>query len=112
MYAIINSASNNITTSFGSGAGSLLVNGAPSTGTVSFYNSCTGFVAITIIGTQTTEVPSSDPTVSNQYLLWPAPSGGAATLTADKFPINKGDKVYVRSVSGTLSSGSVAITAW
>jgi len=114
MYAIINAATNNIPTSYDTSAGSLILNGAPSTGQLDMYNSTLDFIGVTIIGTQTTSVPSSDITVNkNQYLLWPAPVGGASTATKDRFPINQGDKVYIKTLSGSaMALGKVAIVTW
>lgn len=115
MFAIINAASNTIPIAYDGTAGSLLVDGAPSTGQISLYNSTSDFIAFTIISTNAgTALPvSSISTNTKQYLLWPAPSGGASTLTADKFPITQGDKVYIRAVSGVaLTTGKVAATMW
>lgn len=114
MYAIINAASNNIPVAYDGTAGSLLINGAPSTGQVSFYNSTEDFVGVTIFGSSSTVVPSSDITVNTkQYLIPPAPTGGAATFTADRFPISKGDKVYIKTLNASpMASGKVAITSW
>lgn len=114
MYAVIDASSNNIPVSYDTTAGSRIINGAPTGGHITLYNSTSDFIGVTVQAAGTTAVPSSSiSSNTSQYLIWPAPSGGAATTTADFFKIAKGDRVYIKTLNASpMASGKVAVTFW
>lgn len=114
MYAVIDASANNIPVAYDTTAGSRIINGAPSGGHITFYNSTSDFIGVCIQSAGTTAVPSSViGTNTSQYLIWPAPTGGAATTTADIFKIAKGDRVYIKTLNAApMATGKVAVTFW
>lgn len=112
MYATINATSNNIPTTFGIGAGSLILNGAPSGGQLAIINTTTEDIIFTITAHPTTVPDDSVSTNPHQFLVPAAPSGGTAADTHDKFKVTKGDRVFIKSAGSAATSGKVHAVIW
>lgn len=112
MYATIDAASNNIPTTFGSGAGSLILDGAPSGGQLAVINTTTSDIVFTVTS-KPSAVPDDSTAVNPaQYLVPAAPSGGTVANTHDYMAISKGDRIFIKSPGGTTSSGKVHVIVW
>lgn len=112
MYARINAASNNIPTTFGTGAGSLILNGAPSGGQLMVINTTASDIVYTITSHPTKTPDDSVTTNPAQYLVPAAPTGGGAIATHDFLAISQGDRIFIKAPDGTVSSGKVSIVIW
>lgn len=109
--AKITASSDNIPTTFTSAAGSLVIDGAPSGGILYVMNLTTSVVVLTTA--QYLEVPSA--TLSTNRNQLPIPPGSSTSLASgiiiDAFKIRQGDKVYVRSDSGsTITAGTLYVS--
>lgn len=101
---IIDSSSNNIPTSFDSSAGSLLTSNAPSSGEIIILNYTSSVLAV--FNGRVSSAPSSS-LPGPQSFIPAAPSGGAGVGTLS-IKVTQGDRVYIRSASGSAaSSGKV-----
>lgn len=100
-------SSNNIPTTFGTGAGSLILT-APSAGNVEIINRTLSVLAVAITGDH--NVPASTPYVN---YIPPAPEGGSAGWVHDRFKVKIGDRIFIRSDTGsTVTSGTVYCNLW
>lgn len=107
MYtAKIVASDNNIPTTFGTGAGSLIVNGAPSSGALGVINTTESVLYVAVTSSPTV-VPVS--TLPGKCIPIPAaPTGGTGVAVFDLLKITKGDLIYIRNDSGSaVSAGSV-----
>lgn len=94
----------NITSSF-SLANSILITCPASI--VEILNTTTSLLAITIAKGDSTVVPSAVLATNRQQLfIPPAPSGSAAGSVKDKMKVNTGDRLFIRTDTGTASAGS------
>ena len=115
MYgAKIDSSSNNIPTTFDTTAGSLVIDGTPSSRQIEIINRTTEVLAITLVSKKEgVTVPSSVITTNRRQLyVPPAPTSGTAGWVKDYLKINQGDKLYLRSDGSAASSGNVYINLW
>jgi hypothetical protein len=110
MYAAkIVASTNNIPTTYDATAGSLVMT-APSAGHLEVINTTTAVLAITIQSKNSpAAIPASSLATNPQQAYVPAaPSGSAAGWVKDGVIIQQGDKIYLRSDSGSsVSSGTV-----
>lgn len=104
MYGnILNSSSNSIPTSFDETAGSKLLSAAPSSGELVVLNYTSDILAL-FVGAVASAPSSSLP--GKQAFIPAAPSGGCG-FTVLNIKVIKGDRVYLRATTSSVSSGKV-----
>lgn len=106
MYrAKVVASTNNIPTTFDTSAGSLIFT-APSAGLLEIINT-TNSVLIVAQTSHPTTVPSNSDSKGQNYIP-AAPTSGSAGWVKDGFIVTLGDKIYLRSDSGSaVTTGSV-----
>lgn len=115
MYASkIVASDNNIPTTYGTGAGSLLVSSLPSSRQIEIINTCESVLVVSVGPPSDDQVPNSVITTNRKQLYIPAaPTGSSAGWVKDFFSIRLGDRIYVRSDTGSaVTSGTVYINLW
>lgn len=112
MYATIDASSNNIGTTYGTGAGSLIIDGAPTGGHLGIISTVAKDIVYSITTKPTGSPDDSTTTNPHQWLLPAAPSGGTSANTQDFLIVNKGDRIFIKSPNGTASSGKVTVIIW
>lgn len=105
LAATIDASSNNITTSFGSGAGSKILTGIKNAQHMRVESTCNAALAIAYKAKEGS-VPSSA-----QAYIAAAPTSGTVIEYFDDIEV--GAAIYIRSDSGgTISSGKVKVSVW
>jgi len=108
MYATINAATNNIPTTYGTGAGSLILNGSPAAGQLTVINTTGSDISFSVTSLPGATPVDSTTTNTNQYIVV-----GGSTSSHDKFKIATGDRVFIKSLSGSvITSGKVHVIVW
>lgn len=84
----------------------VLLAAAPTGGTLFCVSTSTTAIALVFGSYKKGEVPSS--TLPGKC-IWipPAPTGGTASIAVDQAQISKNDKIWIRSETGTISSGKL-----
>ena len=106
--AYLNTSSTNIPTTYGTGAGSLVLTGVGGEGYshMKIVNETSSRIAIALAAKDDAVPDSSTSTNTNQDIV-------SATSTEFKDDIHIYDKVYLRSDSGSaITSGIVAVVLW
>lgn len=112
--AKIVASTNNIPIAYDTTAGSLFFT-APSAGKIEIFHSCNAVLAIAIAGRDAGVTPPNSTITTNRRQLYipPAPTGGYAGWVKDGLPVNQGDKVYIRSDSGSpVTVGTCYLNLW
>ena len=107
---IIDASSTNIPASFDNTAGSLVIDGSPSSGQLAVLSTATEFIAYTV-GDFHQRPVSTITDNRNQGVIPRAPTDATSAYINDEFKITRGNKLYIRSLSGSaITSGLVYIT--
>lgn len=99
-------SSTNLNATYADDANHVLLASAPTGGTLFCISTSTTAIALVFGSYKKGEVPSSS---LPGKCLWipPAPTGGTASLVVDAAQISRADKIWIRSETGTISSGKL-----
>ena len=110
MYGnVIDSATDNIPTTFTTAAGSRVISSSSSGGFLGIINYTSDTLAVVVGNYQDTAVPVS--TLPGRCVFIPfAPSGSNGSAAMDYFKVSQGDSVFIRATGGSaITSGKVFV---